>query len=336
MRILFTALCCFMLAGIARGQNAAPAANAFLNTLDSAQKLRTLFPFDIDDRYNFHFFPIDDHKGIMVNDLNAAQKQAAFDLIKVCLSPEAVEKIKAIMQLDGILKVLEHRAADDHFRDTGKYYFTVYGIPANNTVWGWRLEGHHVTFTFSSEKGELVSGTPGFLGANPAVVQDGPNKGEQVLKDETNMGFILLHSLTPEQLKATVIDTTAPGDIVTYVKRKVMLLNPPGINYTLLTPQQQQQLLQIVRLYVNRYTRLFANKMLKNIEKAGLNNLTFAWAGAMQPGIGHPHYYRIQGPTFIIEYDNTQGNGNHVHSVMRDLQNDFGGDLLLQHYKAEH
>lgn len=335
MRLLL-ALLTFMVCISCSAQNMAPAANKFISLLDSAQRLKALYPFDVDERYNFHFFPIDNRKGLPINELTPAQKQAAFDLVKTCLSADAVKKVQAIMQLEKILKVLENRKPDDHFRDTGKYNFTIFGIPADNNVWGWRLEGHHVVFNFSSEKGEIVSGAPGFLGSNPAVVQDGPFKGEQVLKEEADRGFTLLHSFTPEQLKAVLIDTTAPGDIITYINRKAMLLKPEGLSYSVMTPKQQEQLLQLVRLYINRYTRLFADKMLKEIEKAGLNNLTFAWAGHTQPGIGNPHYYRIQGPTLVIEYDNTQGNGNHVHSVVRDLQNDFGGDLLLQHYQQGH
>ena len=336
MRITFIALCFIVLLNTGKAQNAAPAAVKFINTLDSAQKLRTLYTFDIDERYNFHFFPKDDRKGIMINDLTPVQKQAAFNLVKTCLSNNAVKKVQAIMQLDNVLKALEHRKPEDHFRDTGKYYFTVFGIPGNATIWGWRLEGHHITFNFSSGKGQIISGTPGFLGANPAIVQDGPQKGEQVLKEEADMGFNLLHSFNDEQLKIVRIDTTAPNEIITFVNRKAMLLHPEGLSYAAMTAVQQQQLLQLVRLYVNRYTRLFADKMLKEIEKAGLNNLSFAWAGYTEPVIGRPHYYRIQGPTIIIEYDNSQGNGNHVHSVVRDLQNDFGGDMLLQHYREEH
>lgn len=316
-------------------QNAAPAANKFISTLDSTQRLRTLYPFDIDERYNFHYIP-KERKGIMINDLNEAQKQAAFNLVKTCLSEDAVKKVKAIMQLDNVLKQLEHRPPNDHYRDTGKYFFTVFGIPADNTVWGWRLEGHHISFNFSSDKGTITSGTPGFLGANPAIVQEGPQKGEQVLKDETVMAFALLHSFDAAQMKIAIVDSTAPGDIITAANRQAMLLKPQGITYNTLNTAQQQQLLQLVRLYINRYTRLFADKMLKDIEKAGLNNLSFAWAGYTEEGIGKPHYYRIQGPTFIIEYDNTQNNGNHVHSVLRDLNNDFGGDILLQHYREQH
>lgn len=331
-------LICISLVLITSGktQNIVSAANRFIGTLDPNQKLLALYPFDIDNRYDFHFFPIDNRKGITFNQLSHAQQQAGIALMKTCLSDEAMKKINQIMKLENVLKKLENRPPNDHYRDSGNYYFTIYGIPADSTIWGWRFEGHHVSFNFSTDKNVLVAGTPGFLGSNPGIVTDGPNKGEQVLKDEADMAFGLLHALSKEQLKTALIDTTAPKEIITFVSRKAMLQHPVGITYASMTAKQQEQLLQLVRLYVNRYTHLFADKMLKEIEQAGLNNLSFAWAGFTEPVFGKPHYYRIQGPTIIIEYDNTQNNANHVHTVVRDLLHDFGGDPLLQHYKESH
>jgi hypothetical protein len=145
-----------------------------------------------------------------------------------------------------------------------------------------------------------------------------------------------LHALSNTQLPKAVIDTTAPNEIITFVSRVAMIELPAGIRYTELNTSQQQQLLQLIGVYVHRYTKLFADAMLKEIQDAGLENLRFAWAGAQDPQIGKPHYYRIQGPTIIIEYDNSQNYANHVHSVVRDLNHDFGGDVLLEHYKASH
>lgn len=304
--------------------------------LDAAQKAKALYPFDAEERYNFHFFPKEDRKGIAMDELSAAEKEAALNLMKSCLSESAVKKVQDIMELENVLKALEHRQPDDHYRDPGHYYFTVFGVPGNNTIWGWRLEGHHISFNFSVNENKLVSGTPGFLGANPAIVPDGPQKGKEVLKEETDEAYTLLQSLSNDQLKKAIITTTAPNEIITFVSRKALIEHPAGIRYAELTPRQQQYVLQLVNLYVHRYTRLFADTMLKEIQAAGLDQLWFAWAGDTQPGIGHPHYYRIQGPTIIIEYDNTQNNANHIHTVVRDLQHDFGGDLLLDHYKASH
>jgi len=240
------------------------------------------------------------------------------------------------MSLEIVLKELENRKPEDHFRDSGKYNLTIFGIPADNTTWGWRFEGHHICFNFSAKDKKLVSGTPGFFGANPAIVRSGPHKGLQVLKEETEKGFALLHSLSEEQLKDALIDTTAPGDIITFINRKALIDHPAGVLYSYLTAKQQEQLLQLLNVYVHRYAKLFADQMLKEIQQAGLDNLRFAWAGFKEPDAGKPYYYRIQGPTLIIEYDNSQNNANHVHSVLRDLKNDFGGDLLLEHYQSDH
>lgn len=309
------------------------AAHQFISTLNANQQALTLFPFDGDERYNFHYFPINDRKGLPLDQMNEKQKKGAMDLIAACLNAKAVKKVKAIIELEILLKEIEKRKPDDRFRDPGKYYLAIFGVPGDNTIWGWRFEGHHVSFNFSARNKLLVAGTPAFLGANPAVVQDGPAKGSEILKDEKEMGFQLLHMLSDDQLKTAVIDAVAPSEIITGVNRKAMIAHPSGLLYSKMNATQQQQLLALVSLYVHRFTKSFADNMLREIQKAGLNNLYFAWAGKSQPGIGNPHYYRIQGPTIIIEYDNTQNNANHVHTVVRDLQHDFGGDELLQHYK---
>lgn len=332
--LLFVLSFCITLPG--KGQKAADAATAFLNLLDPGQKARAFYPFDSDERYQFHYFPVDHPKGIAMEQLTSPQKKAAWELIRTCLSEKAVKKVGEIMQLETILKELERRKPDDHYRDPGKYSLTIFGIPNRNTIWGWRLEGHHVVFNFSSDNGKLVAGTPGFLGANPAVVEQGAEKGKEVLKEEREAGFALLHSLTDKELAKAIMDTAAPRDIVTYVHRKAMIAHPEGLLYAEMSSAQQEQMLQLISLYVHRFTKLFADEMLKEIQGAGLDSLRFAWAGHTDFGIGKPHYYRIQGPTLIIEYDNTQNNANHVHTVVRDLLHDFGGDELLEHYKAGH
>ena len=317
-------------------KNIQEAAEEFLQTLSSDQKAKAQFSFDQQERYNWHFIPKDDRKGITLNELNTGQRNAALQLLHVSLSDAAYNKTISIMQLDAVLKVLENRGADDHYRDPGKYYFSIFGEPASNKIWGWRLEGHHISFNFSSENNKIVSGTPGFLGANPAVVLSGPEKGKQILKDETELGFALLHLFDSTQLKKVIINTDAPAEIITGASRSAMISDPKGILYGELNGSQQKAFMQLLSIYIHRYTRLFAIDMMHEIEGAGLKNLRFAWAGAREPGLGHPHYYRIQGPTIIIEYDNTQNNANHVHTVLRDLKHDFGGDELLEHYKKQH
>ena len=326
----------FLFSPAVKAQEIVPAATRFMNLLDSNQRAHALYPFDTDERYTYHYFPVNNRKGIPMDELNDLQKQAALDLMGTCLSEQSIKKVKEIIQLEVILKALEQRKPDDHFRDPGKYYFTLFGIPADNAIWSWRIEGHHVYFNFSANDKKLVSGTPGFLGANPAVIQEGSQKGQEVLKEEREEGFALLHALSTDELKKAILDSIAPADIITGTRRKAMIDHSAGLRYSEMTGSQQSQFLQLIGLYVHRFTKLFAQDMLKEIQEAGLNNLCFIWAGYTEPGIGKPHYYRIQGPTIIIEYDNTQNNANHVHTVVRDLQHDFGGDLLLEHYKESH
>lgn len=323
------------IACVTHAQEAVISVTKFINALNAEQKTATVFPFDIDERYNFHFVP-KERKGITFNEMNELQKDAAIALIKTCLSEKAFQKTQDIMQLDLVLKELEKRKPEDHYRDPGNYHISVFGIPSSTTIWGWRFEGHHISFNFAMDKQTVIAGTPGFLGSNPAIVPEGIFKGKQVLKEETEAGFTLLQSLAPSQLSIAVTDSIAPKDVITFNNRKALIEGNAGITYKDLDPAQQQLLLGLIHVYVDRFTKLFADDMLKEIQTAGLDKIHFVWAGDTQKGIGHPHYYRVQGPTFIIEYDNTQSNANHVHSVLRDLKHDFGGDELLEHYKTAH
>jgi hypothetical protein len=311
-------------------------ANAFLGLLDDSQKTQATYPFDSSERFRWHYVPLNDRKGISINEMNEAQKNAATSLMKYALSESAYKKAGQIMALETVLKALENRAESDRYRDPGKYYFTIFGKPSATGIWGWRLDGHHLSFSFSSENNTIVSGTPAFMGANPAVVLSGPEKGLEILQEENDLAFELLQAFTDDQRKVAVIDATAPGDIITANSRRAMIDNTSGITFSNLTAAQKQIFVKLLSLYIHRYTRLFANTMMKDIEAAGMDHLIFAWAGSTVNGVGNKRYYRIKGPTIIIEFDNTQNNGNHVHTVVRDLKHDFGGDELLEHYKRSH
>ncbi|GEO08819.1 DUF3500 domain-containing protein [Segetibacter aerophilus] len=320
----------------AQGNDLYKTANVFLNSLDNNQKAQAQYPFDSAERYRWHYVPLNDRKGISINELNAQQKDAAIALVKSALSENAYKKASQIMALETVLKAIENRQESDHYRDPGKYYFTLFGTPSASSVWGWRLDGHHLSFSFSSENNKIVSGTPGFMGANPAIVLSGPEKGLEILKEENELAFEFLKALNAEQLAKAIIETEAPGDIITVNSRKAMIDNTNGIAFSTLTASQKAIFIKLLSLYIHRYTRLFANSMMHDIEAVGMDKLIFAWAGSKENGVGNKRYYRIKGPTIIIEYDNTQNNGNHVHTVVRDLQHDFGGDALLEHYKKSH
>jgi hypothetical protein len=334
-RLLLFIASCFLFATI-KAQNIADKANTFIQSLTDSQRNKTLYPFDTEERYRFVYVPVDDRKGITVNELNTTQRRMLMDLLSNCLSEEGVKKVNDIMQLEILLKELENRPPEDHHRDPGKYFISIFGIPANNTIWGWRFEGHHIAFNFSANKKQLVAATPNFMGTNPAIVLSGPQKGKEILKDETAKGFALVNALSAEELKKALINTTAPAEIITGNNRKAMIEHPEGIRYNELLPANQQLMLQLMNVYIHRYTKLFADAMLKDIQTAGLDKLWFCWAGSTEHLLGKPCYYRIQGPTIIIEYDNTQNNANHVHTTVRDLKNDFGGDELLEHYRQKH
>lgn len=306
---------------------------SFLKTLSSKQKEKAQFAFTDEERYNWHFVP-KPRKGIPLKELDDKQLRAAYNLLHTGLSDSGFNKTTSIIQLENILRVVENRAPEDDYRDPGKYYFSIFGDPVKDSIWGWRLEGHHISFNFSSENNKIVSGTPSFLGSNPAIVLSGSEKGKYILKDEAELALAMLNALDAEQKNKAIIQSTAPADIITANARKAMINDTKGISYGQLNSSQQKIFLQLLSIYIHRYTRLFAIQMMKDIETAGLGNLRFAWAGDQQTGVGHPHYYRIQGPTIIIEYDNTQNNANHIHTVIRDLKNDFGGDELLEHYKT--
>jgi hypothetical protein len=241
------------------------------------------------------------------------------------------------MELEHILRSLEGDAklSDGRFRrDPLNYHFCIFGEPASKGTWGWRFEGHHISLNFFCKDGKIVSSTPSFLGSNPAIVRDGEKKGIQVLKDEMVLGFELVNSFTPEQLKTARFSDSAPHEILSGNSRKAKPLSPAGIMYTALDPTQRKVFEQLLDLYVDNYELGFSKTLMEKIVKAGMHNLSFAWAGSLKPGNGE--YYRIQGPMLLIEYDNTQNNGNHVHTIVRDLTNDFAEDILEEHYRTHH
>ena len=329
--LLFTSIQIF-----AQENDMLKAAQQLLKLLTPQQKEKIIYPYNNEERYAWYYVPKDDRKGLKLSEMNTAQRNAAAVLMKTALSKNGYTKATAIISLEKILKAVEQRKEDDHYRDTGKYFITIFNEPSSENTWGWRIDGHHLSLSFSAASGKLVAVTPGFFGANPAVVLSGPQKGQEILKDETQLGLELINALDEKQKQQAIYNKEAPADILTTNQRKAMLESNEGIAYHDLNPAQQKIFMQLLSVYIQRYTHLFATKMMHEIEQAGFDKLVFAWAGSTENGVGHPKYYRIKSNTLIIEYDNTQNNGNHVHTVIRDLKNDFGGDALIQHYEAEH
>jgi len=216
-------------------------------------------------------------------------------------------------------------------RDPELYHVSIFGTPSTSQTWGWSIEGHHLSLNFTIAHGRAISATPHFMGTNPALVKEGPRKGLQVLADEENLARALLHSLKPAQLKKALIADKAPGDIFTAAEQTVSPLENKGITASDLNWHQKESLLEIIETYLHHVRPELADQELESIDKAGIENIQFAWMGGKE--VGDAHYYRIQGPTFLLEYDNIQNGANHVHAVWRDFKNDFGRDLLKWHYQ---
>ena len=309
----------------------------FLATLSAELKERSQFPLEDEERFNMNFVPIR-RKGPTFNDFNDQQAKAALALLRASLSQEGYRKATDIMELENILIIIEEnkaRMADGSpMRDAKDYHLCVFGTPSANDPWGWRFEGHHISQNFFSTNGEIVASTPSFMGSNPGIVKIREQMGKEVLKLETDLGFALINSLSTDQLKTARFADKAPIEIFTTTKRKVENLEPRGISYSKLNKDQQDKFMKLLNLYVDNYQLGFARTLRKKINKAGVENLYFAWAGGLKPGVGN--YYRIQGPMLLIEYDNVQNNANHVHSAVRDLTNDYAEDILREHYAKEH
>ena len=308
------------------------AAQKFLSALSPGQKTTATYELTDAERENWFFIPRA-RAGLPLKQMTAAQADLARALLRSGLSQRGYARAEAIAALDNVLKELEHDQPPGR-RDPTLYYVTIFGTPAAGASWGWRFEGHHLSFNFTIVDGAHVFFTPSFIGSNPAEVRGGPQKGLRVLGEEDDLGRALVTSLDAAQRKAAVFDPKAPGDVLTSNQHRVDPLAPAGLAAAQMTPAQREQLLTLVKLYATRCRTEIADATLAEITAAGLDRLCFAWAGGFVPGEGH--YYRIQGPTFVVEFDNTQNDANHIHTVWRDFKGDFGHDLLAEHLARDH
>ncbi len=314
-------------------QDLAGKANSFLNSLSPELRDKAQFLLDDVERFHYNFVPVE-RKGPSFRDFNEKQRSAAIELLRASLSEQGFQKTTSIIELEKVLIALENRGTDDHYRDPLNYHFSIFGTPVSGKPWAWRFEGHHVALNFASTDGKIVSSTPSFFGSNPGIVRSGPEKGKEVLKMETDLGFALVNALTETQLKQAIFADKAPAEIITGTNRKAVFLKPDGIKFTALDEIQKKLFLQLLNVFVRNYAFDFSERLMSKITAAGIDNLSFAWAGSRVPGVAQ--YYRIQGPMLLIEYDNTQNNANHVHTTVRDLTNDFAEDILREHYQKEH
>jgi hypothetical protein len=308
----------------------AGAAAKFLGALSAEQKQKVSFALDSEELTRWHYVPATqfERHGLAIRDMSEAQRAVAHELLKTGLSANGYTQATTIMNdLETILKAIENGSAA---RDPEQYTFALFGTPSAKAAWAWRVEGHHLSLHFAVANGSSVASSPTFFGSNPAEVRvEGPKKGLRVLGDREDTARALLMALDDTQRKAATIADVAPNDIVTRTAAKVDPLTPTGVPASSMTPKQREMLMAIIETYTASMAPDIASERLAQVKSAGLEKISFAWSGPAERG--EKHYYRIQGPTFLIEYDNTQNNGNHVHSVWRDFAGDFGRDLLREH-----
>jgi hypothetical protein len=311
----------------------ATAARSFLATLEPEQKAKAQFTFTDEERKNWHFIPRP-RKGLPLKEMSQGQRLLANALLTTGLSGRGFTKAASVMSQEDVLKILEQGKANAPVRDPENYFFSIFGEPSKDGVWGWRFEGHHLAFNFTAANGVVVSTTPSFYGTNPGEILEGPRKGQRVLAAEEDLGWKLVRSLNDEQKKLAVLNVPVPKDVLNDPKA-TQPTKPEGVPQGKLTGEQQQTLAALIHEYLDTHRADCAAADWAKIEKAGFDKISFAWAGSTEAR--QPHYYRVQGPTFVLELDNTQNDANHVHALYRDLEHDFGGaDPLREHVRTAH
>ena len=304
-------------------------ANDFIASLNTTQKQSALFQFDDEERSNWFFTPVD-RKGVPYKAMNEEQRAAARHLLQVFLSVDGFAKTEDVRSLESVLAEIEVNGRFD--RDPELYFFSIFGRPDMETPWALRYEGHHLAFNWTFAGGAGIASTPQFLGSNPAEVRSGARLGTRVLHREEDLARELVTSLSDEQKSDAIMEVSVPRDILTGNEQLVEPLEDSGIAWGDLSVAQQEKLMELVREVAVVQALPLAHARLDNIEQSGKEGIRFLWIGGLERG--DAHYYRVQGPTFLIEYDNTQNNANHIHLVWRDFEGDFGRDLIRMHYEA--
>jgi len=305
------------------------ASNRFVSGLDVRQREKASFDFADDERLNWHFIPRA-REGIPLKELTLEQLGSARELLQTLFSAKGFQKAEDVRDLENVLAVLQ---PDGPFvRDPDLYYLSVFGTPSMRGAWAIRYEGHHLAFNWTFIEGAGIASSPQFFGSNPAEVRSGEQQGTRVLATEEDLGRQLVKSLSASQLRAAMIPGEVPRDIFTGAQKEIAALEDLGISYAQLNSQQQEILLSIISEVASAQAEIVARERLRVIMDGSIDSVKFVWIGGMERG--DAHYYRIQGESFLIEYDNTQNEANHVHLVWRDFEGDFGRDLIRLHYDA--
>ena len=304
------------------------AANQFLASLDADQRALAEFDWDSNQRKDWHFIP-KTRKGLPLKDLTQDQQHLAYGLLTSVMSQDGAFKALTIMSFEQILWELENKAPH---RDPSMYHFSFFGDVTSDSTWGLSIEGHHLSVNATISAGQIIASTPIFYGTNPDIILQGPRKGMQILSKEQSLAFELIDSLSIAQRQTAVLGGKVPNDILTSASQKVGKLTPAGISAGDLNGKQKRILMQLIREYIFNQNPAKAAAQMKDIRTQ--DGITFAWVGTSEQF--SPHYYRIQGDGFLIEYANIQNGANHAHAVLRDPSNDFGDSWIAEHLKKDH
>ena len=279
--------------------------------------------------FDWHYTPRS-RNGVSLKDLDAGGREAVHALLKQALSAAGHAKVVNIIELELVLREIETFGL---MRDPERYHLTIYGTPDRTRRWGWRFEGHHVSlnFTLAGDRPRWIRRA--FSAPTRRRCRRGRRKALRVLAEEEDEARKLLASFNPAQRGAAVFESQTYGEIVTGNAERVDPLKPAGIVAAQLDEGQRAQLVRLIEIYARNFEPGLAAARLARVREGGIEKIPFGWAGATERG--RQHYYRIQGPLFLIEYDCSQNDGNHIHTVWRDFSGDFGRDLLREHYQAD-
>lgn len=303
-----------------------------LAALSPELKAKAMMPFESDQRMDWYFVP-KVRKGVTFKQLEPQKRELVHALLRKGLGTGGYRKVTTIISLEDVLQEIEKGSGP--VRDKELYYVTVFGEPgAKAKPWGWSFEGHHLSLNFTMSPDGRISNTPLFLGSNPGEVLHGPRKGVSPLRAEEALGRELFKSLEGDAQKEALVSAQAPQDILTSNARRANPLTPAGLAASKLTGRQAEIFMRLLSEYTGNMPTAIGAKRMRELKAVGFNQIHFAWAGSAERF--QPHYYRIQGPSFLVEYDNIQNNANHIHTVWRDFTGDFGEDLLAKHHRESH
>ena len=300
----------------------------FLNDLKPMQMDQVQFKLTDSTKTRWHYLPHSSFQrsGLSMDSLSVVQNKNLMDLLDAFLSNSGYDKMEQIIDLENYLAIKEQNPTK---RNPKKYYVAFYGTPNNESPWAWSFEGHHLSFNFTVHK-DQVAIAPAFLGSNPGVVLEGPQKGKRVLHREQDLGLQLINSMSAQQSQKAIISEVTFGDVLSKNKSFISRLEESGIRYTALTAAQKGIVNAIIKEHMSNMEPAVAHRAKILLENENYDDITFCWAGKKE--ILTAHYYRIQGEKFLIEFDNSQNKGNHIHTVWREYIGDFGKDLIEEHY----